>query len=354
MRTTLIVAAALVASSGSALGQIAPAFSVGRMGPSGLATQFLYNNTDTPGTPTAFAGGLSSGLTATDAINGFSQREMVTEFLLCFSIDRMSTGLPGLAPVANPLFPAFNVTNQATLGQQAGDAFLSTEAFSRAGILGSLPGMGEFNNVLAINQSPTYPSDFGLMPNIGPNVNAGGAPMDDIVGGGSSGALASGGPLYFTIDDPSTSYFANEIVVDPTPLLAGGASGDETIFATSVELGLGMFDDINAMSVFDVDANSDFTAGDQVLFSLSPASPLLAAMGWSAADVLTISPGDAAPSIFAFASDLGLLPGDNLDMLELVPLQGTAEQTIINKVPAPGTLVLVGSCALIGGVRRRR
>ncbi len=156
------------------------------------------------------------------------------------------------------------------------------------------------------------------------------------------------------LDSSSTTRFANEIWADPTPLLAGGAGGDETLFASASAMGLGFGDDIDAVSIFDTDNSSDFSSGDQVFFSLTPGSTLLGAMGWSAADVLTISFGDNAPSVFATASDLGLAFNDNLNMLELVPLGVNAEQTIGSKVPAPGSVALLGFVGALGCTRRRR
>ncbi len=354
----IVPAAALALAMGSvAHAQIAPAFSVGRGGPSGLDPQFLYNNSDNPGFPTAFAAGPASGLVMGDAVNGFSQRELVTQFLLCFSVDTSSTGLPGLDPVDNFLFAPYNVTDQATKAQAGGSAFLSTKAFDRSGMLGRGQSMRDRNNVLAINQSPTYTSDFGLRSVFSPDADATGSPMDDVAGGGSKGALSSGGPLFFTVDDESTSYNRNDIIIDPTPLFPDDAGGDERTFLFASDLGLGALDDINAMSIFDTDADGFFSDGDQLLFSLTPVSPLLGTMGWSAADVLTFSFGDAAASRFALASDLGLAEGDNLDMLELVPLAGTAENTILQKIaplPAPGSVALLGTVFAFGCSRRRR
>lgn len=357
MRQFIPPAAALLALGSVAHAQIAPAFSVGRGGPSGLDPQFLYNNTDTPGFPSAFAAGPASGLVMGDAVNGFSQRESVNEFLLCFSVDTLSTGLAGLDPVGKFPFAPYNVTDQATKGQAGGSAFLSTKAFDRRGMLGRPQSMRDRNNVLAINQSPTYPADFGLLSAFGPDADATGNPMDDVEGGGSKGALSSGGPLYFTVDNESASYNRNDIIIDPTPLFPDNAGGDERVFASAIDLGLGAMDDIDAMSVFDTDADGFFSDGDQLLFSLTPVSPLLGAMGWSAADVLTFSFGDAGVSRFALASDLGLDVGDNLNMLELVPLAGTAENTILQKIaplPAPGAVALLGTVLALGCSRRRR
>ena len=92
-----------------------------------------------------------------------------------------------------------------------------------------------------------------------------------------------------------------------------------------------------------------------MLFSLTSDSDLLASMGWSGADVLSISFGDAMPTMFADHEDLGLAFDDNIDMLELVPMVGDAEQTIRRKVlPTPGTVGLFGLVSFFGCARRRR
>jgi hypothetical protein len=356
-RALIVQCAAMMAVCGSVYAQsIAPAFSVGRDGESGLGTEFVYTSSDILNMPTAFAGGSSSNLGSDDAINGFSQRETLDNFLFCFSVDQSSTGLPGLLPMVSGDIPQFNVTNQAANGQQAGDAFLTTEAFNRfTGRLNSPVSMGQFNNVLAINQSQSYISSFGLLPNLSPDLDAQGALMDDIQGGGSAGALTAAGPLYFTVDQASTAFNFNDIIVDTTPLLTTGFGGDEGVFASANEIGIGMFDDIDAVSVFDLDNDNVFSDGDQIFFSLARGSALLSDMGWSAADILTVRFGDTEVSVFAEASTLGLLESDELDMLELVPLLGTAENTIIAKTvaPTPGSIALLGLSGLMASRRRR-
>lgn len=333
-------------------------FTVAPGGPSGLPSDTIFS---TPGVvPTAGAAG--SALLAGDLIDGFSQRKTESSFLLCFSVDDTSVG--DSSPIAG--FPPFNVTDQAAKGQAAGDAFISTEAFDRTGILPSLPSMGLSNNVLAINQSPVYVDDFGLLPLASPAVPVA-LPLDDVVGGGGGGG-GTVTDLFFTLDSSSASIAGGaapylggrgaDIFFDPTPDIIGSpTAGDETLFATSFDLGLDPngfpADEIDALAVFDDDLSATWSKGDQVLFSLAAGSGTLSDLGLSSADVLSVT-YDGTPTLFASYGDLGLSPGDELDMLELVPLIGTAEQTIQAKVPEPTSLALLALGGLMLARRHRQ
>jgi len=334
-------------------------------GPSGLPSEIVFTAPSL--IPTA--GGAGSGLVTGDAIDGFSQNKSDIQFLLCFSVDGLSVG--GLVPV--PGFPPFNVTTEATSGQAAGDAFLTTEAFDRAsGILPAFPSMGLFNNVLAINQSPTYVADFGLLPFAGPGVVVPGTtPLDDVVGGG--GAPSPPTPLgvvdlFFTLDSASTSlgggaapYLGGggaDVFFDPTAdILGTPAPGDEFTFASAATLGLLAGDEMDALVVFNEGSaglSTTWDTGDQILFSLAPGSPSLGILGFGPADVLSVSFG-GLPGLFASAASLGLASTDNLDMLEIVPLLNTAQETIEAKlVPEPCTSALFALGGLFFVGRRKR
>ncbi len=90
------------------------------------------------------------------------------------------------------------------------------------------------------------------------------------------------------------------------------------VFASAVDLGLdSQWDNIDALTVFDSGQLGVFDAGDQILFSLAPGSPFLAAHSFSAADVLDYSFNLQGVGVFATARSLGLDEGDNLDALDL-------------------------------------
>jgi len=335
-------------------------FSVELDGPAGLVGDQIF-----AGNPsTIFGGGIGSGLGATeDDIDGFNRRETLAEFLFCISVDETSLGGP--APVSSAVFggivPEFNVTTEGAIDRQAGNAYLSTEAFTRTGIVGSPVSMGEFNNVLAINESVTnvFPynrpsSNFGLTPPTTPGVQPQGS-TNDVDGG--SGPMASGSNLFFTLTDasPSLSSVAGgggngaTVFHDSTPT---GLGGDESVFGVAYDFGLGIGDDIDGLVVFDDDTNGVFSSGDQILLSLAPGSATLTSLGRSAADVFSITFGGQL-ELLATHDMLGLGFNDNLNMLALTPLSGTAAETIANKIPAPGGVSVV-LCGLVAAGHRRR
>lgn len=103
---------------------------------------------------------------------------------------------------------------------------------------------------------------------------------------------------------------------------ANGYSGRPGVHATAAQLGLAGTDDIDGLVYFE-DGQPGATNGDTVLFSLAPGSPTLTTLGASAADVLVTSPG-GGPSVFASAASLGLVAGDDIDGLDVVPEPASA------------------------------
>ncbi|MDJ0849112.1 MAG: hypothetical protein QNK04_12100 [Myxococcota bacterium] len=110
-------------------------------------------------------------------------------------------------------------------------------------------------------------------------------------------ALEREGPLFFSLAAGNLFAFGGADVLAPGPSVAIPAAA----------LGLGFLDDIDALHV-------DDSSGD-VYFSLTPASPTLATLGASAADVLVVREGKGRPEVFAAAADVGLRADDNLDAL---------------------------------------
>ena len=165
-------------------------------------------------------------------------------------------------------------------------------------------------------------------------------------------------PVFFTLDG-ATSGFAG---VGPGDVMfAGGpgyaGAGPPSIIAPAFALGLVGGDDVDALVVLDNDgAPGLFTPGvDVIMFSLAPGSPTLGAFGLTAADILvdagaagplgvpTVG-GAGTPGFVAPGVALGLLPGDNLNALDIVQVQG---------IPEPGSTTLLG-LSLVGLLLRRR
>jgi hypothetical protein len=251
-------------------------------------------------------------------------------FLLLFSIDRQSQGA---APPAHDLMSSgtpFNAQDQAARGHAAADEFMATQLFN---VFGPSPARGErtTNNVLVRANYDEGGTDFGAIPAVDSYSNAAKSPQDNVdaiarLTRGTGGAIIN---VYFTLTagSPSLSplsggtlpsgatifFNANPQYLTPT-----------TIYAAWYELGLVQADDLDALIVFDTNANGHFDGSDRVLYSLTPSSPSLAVIpGTSAqgpgADVLIGIPGEP-PLVYVPAAAFGLGSSlDNIDALDLAP-----------------------------------
>ncbi|MCC6675899.1 MAG: hypothetical protein IT436_02030 [Phycisphaerales bacterium] len=354
---------------GAAVGIAGPAhaqvlFTVNDPGPSALSPRFVYERG--LGGPILVGGGPGMGLFSNmDQLDDFGAvvpdgpEISSLQFIICFSVDRLSAGTP--APGIRAL-PPFNVFDQAQKRQQAADLFGTTEAFNRlTGRLPSVggPSMGLFNNILLRNQSPTYfgDKDFSLLPNADPTVALPpGVPIDDVDG---HAMRDPGGGL------PKSYYSLSS--TSPSLTLLGGTSGADIFFDTDIttpgsedlfadfeRLGLVQQDDIDGLTVYDDNGDGRFNGTDQIFFSLTRNSPSLGLLGAGPADILTVRAGIGFPQIFEFATNLGLLPSDNIDGLKFDPLLfDSAERTLESKLPVPATLIPMGLSALAPRDRRR-
>lgn len=339
-------------------------FTVNDPGPSGLSQRFVYERVS-GGTTIAGGGpgmGLFSNMDQLDDFGGVvpdGPDISSLQFIICFSVDRVSAGTP--APAFRAL-PPFNVFDQAQKRQQAADLYGTTEAFGRfAGRLpaGGGPSMGLFNNVLLRNQSPTYfvDKDFGLLPNADPSVSLPpGVPQDDVDGHAMRNPGGSLPKSYYTLSRTS-----------PSLTLLGGSSGADIFFDTDIaspgseslyadfeRLGLLQQDDIDGLTLYDDNGDGRFNSTDQVFFSLTRNSPSLALLGAGPADILTVRASVGVVQIFEIAANLGLKPNDNIDGLKFDPLlYDSAQRTLESKLPAPATLIPLGVGALAPRDRRR-
>jgi hypothetical protein len=260
-------------------------------------------------------------------------------FVIRFSVDRSPFGgLPPNPDMVAAGFP-FNATQQGQLNQAAGDEFITLRLFRRTGpVTPSEVGVFAANNVLAVGQGDAGGTDYGLKPEIGPDVDNSGAPLDDLKAGASPGGqptldaeadeyfdfeLGGPGPLFFSLRSNSPSLptlpspaSGATIYVDFTPNAPGGVP----VYATPLQLGLVPGDDVEDFVVFD---DGDFVYNrltDQILFTLNPSSPSLTGTGtvFQAGDILTTrTTGPRLFDLFIPVQSLGLNPNANIDLLEI-------------------------------------
>lgn len=329
-----------------------PFFSIDRESTSVSPNLRARDILDKPG-PLVFISGAGLGLASPtlDELDDISVNRNVVpatqDFVILFSVDKASVGGaapdPGLVDNNRP----FNVRDQAVKKQAAGDIFMSTDAFNRAdpGPLGDdtpVPHGSSNNNTLVKNQGDTGGVDLDLEKEIPPEVPADAIEPSDELDGISEkddpGApFAFGHPgtpaLFYTLRNgspslvtlPGTPSGAN-VFVDLDPTMAG----DETLYAGASALGLvagASGDDIDGLIVFDNGNNIYNPQQDQIIFSLTRNSPFLIANQLSPADVLIRANG--VTSRLAAAGQLGLLPTDNIDALEIKPTNNV-NQTVFN------------------------
>jgi hypothetical protein len=271
--------------------------------------------------PVPLINGAMLGLGAPgDELDGLSASNAAVStsatFTLRFSVDRDTTGVAPPDPALVNIDRPYNVLDQAMRGHQAGDEFMSTRLYTR-----SSSDSANGNNSQVRNNYDEGGTDFAARPETSSNSMAVGQPQDNV--DALANAEASAG-TYFSVGAGSPS-----LASLPG---SGSPSGahvlffnllQTSLFASHSALGLLQSDDIDALVVFDTNADGVFNGADQVLFSLAPGSPSLAtitgasAIG-AAADVFSVSSGQA-PRLFASASSLGLgAEFDNIDGLEIL------------------------------------
>lgn len=326
---------AMAAASGAAA-QHEPLFSVANNGPSNLPGDAVFRVIG--GSPVQVGGRVGMGLgRPDDDITALAP--LVTpglratgDFVICFSVDPFAVGVSRFRITLQNLF------KQALNNQQAGDAYLSTEALRRGvGVLPPPFSMGLDNNALAVNQSERYPNAFGLLPNADPaQPVTPGTPLDDV--DATTGFTDLTPPVvYFTLsaDSPSLEFLPGPVSGAAIFLDTNFQTpGSEDLFAGPNLLGLDLLDQIDGLIVLDDNLDGSFNGTDTVYVSLAPGSPTLAALGATPGDVLVLEAGNVA--IFAPALVFGLATTDNMNALDMVPLiNGSAEDTINFIVDCP-------------------
>lgn len=290
---------------------------------------------------------------------------------LSFSVDRITTGLPGSASLA-----------ESAVHQQPGDIYTSTAPLMHPGFFAGSLGPGPFAGVLPSagvggSNVLTYDeSTFGLLTPIG--VVPPGVPVPPPATGSHDnidafdarpviptpvgGVYATASYFAVTPDDAASfGGSAADLFVTPagSPVSAG-------LYAPAPAMGLDFFglntDSIDALIMFDAgDADNANVPGADLdaalrgaapgssyaLFSLAPGSTSLAMFGLSAGDVF-FTDFSGSFGVYAFDTDLGLLPG-----APGVPFGQQTNVDALTIIPEPGSLALIGVGAAMM-LRRRR
>jgi hypothetical protein len=260
-------------------------------------------------------------------------------FAALFSVDSQTLGVAPPEPFLVTMGRPFNVLDQAERGQAAGDQYMSLTLFSWAG--GKQRAGRAANNTQVRNGYDEGGTDFGAVPHVDSYGNPVPSPMPTQTASGlastrtlqdnvDSACGFPNGPtnVYFSVtaDSPSLTILPGSnypsgahIFFNPDPL----AGMPTQLYAAFYELGLQQSDDIDALLVFDVNADATYDPPDAVVFSLTYYSPSLstipgASTQGAAADLFIVTPGQP-PMLFAPASLLGLgSPQDNIDALDVV------------------------------------
>lgn len=246
-------------------------------------------------------------------------------FALLFSVHAATVGVALPDPALIELHVPYNATDQAHRGHAAGDQFMSTQLFTRAGIHGG----SSANNLLTRNNYDEGGTDFSAQP----PTAAYEYPLDELLDVVNATTRLERGEwpityVYFSLTPTSPSL--EELPVYSVPSGADifynsnpFAWAPTDLYAAHDHLQLHEDDDIDALIVFDDNNNGWYDGTDQVLFSLAPGSPSLdtipgASEQGAAADVFSVT-GGQAPTLFAAAAVLGLGDGlDNIDALDFV------------------------------------
>lgn len=300
-------------------------YSVGLGGFSGMAGDDLF-------APGAFPGLLLPGVGLdVDAIAlGRPPADLENPGLaLEFSVDVFATGAPGTA------------VNTETIGGFWGPMDQPGDIYTTA------PGGPAGTNTLLWDgdgvANPGFAPPLGLLEPPGGTVPPIPGLYDELDAWDRQ-AVPSFGTIWFSYSMATApvGFTGSDILL--TPYIPGyDISPPALMYLPGLALGLGGGDELDALVVFD-DGIVGFTPGDAILYSLGTGAPVFGApgpyFGFGPGDVFSFSIGGGI-GLYAPAVSLGLLPGDNLDALDVVP------------EPTASLLVALGA-ALLGGIRRRR
>lgn len=246
------------------------------------------------------------GLGAGDDIDALSANTFTSpnlRYYLVFSGDRGSMGQPGTL-----------YRNQATFNQAASDLIRTPLAGGTpAGAMAACAGV-PIPPPQSLHRNQT---DFNLIFTVAPGVAAPAGNQDNVDGVELSvldidGDQIHDANVYYSLDPLSPGLGAGS----PADIFFAPAGAPGALFSGPAPLGLGAADDIDSLVIWDRGVIGAVDPGlDVVLFSLAPGSPALGAA--SPADIFVSTFGGAF-CLFTAHTQLGMLPTDNVDGLDVI------------------------------------
>jgi hypothetical protein len=238
-----------------------------------------------PAVPVVSAGGVSLGLMPGDVVNSFSfgaETPTTAGTPIVFSVSPASVGSAGTAP---------DVSSEAAAGDAASDLFA-----------GGAVGAASANALLV---------DGNGAPAMAAPASGLAEPGDDLVAFTTCSATTqAGAPVFYTLAPGSPTLAM--LAAGPADVLTMffGSGAGPGIFLPSGLLGLAPGDVIDALSLS--------AAGPPLVVSLAAGSPSLLLIGAGPEDLIVLAP-PAPPVPFLAGAAFGLVPGDELDALDISP-----------------------------------
>lgn len=267
--------------------------------------------------------------------------------VLYYSVSANSVGMAGT-----------EINHQAVRGQVGADRLTSGISMSPIDALASGPAVANHGR-LSINQTHynAIPSISQFATNSGAQDDADSLEVTEFKFANPNAQRSY--PIFFNFDPQSPSMHPDNNVNHETwtsadVLVTPVGSQTPTVYASAATMGFGAGDVIDGVAVYDVNDNGTMEAGtDIAVVSLRNGSPFLAANGLTGGDML-VTNFTGSSQLYASHADMGLLPTDEIDALDVDYRTGEAMAygLVVSAIPEPTTLALLAGVGVLA-LRRR-